>query len=93
MSKVGIVLGIFVFYAFIIVIFGLMGKSEMVNSKICNNATLSSDCANLPSSFTFLSSISFFFQGINFTLSSIPGWANFLLFFPLGITLLWAVLP
>lgn len=36
--------------------------------------------------------IGFFFSGIFFSLSSIPFWINTILFMPLGITLIWAII-
>jgi len=96
MSKVAVVLGIFTFYCFIIVIFGLMGRSDIISSRVCNGVTIGNSTGSqcdIPQNFSILTGFSFFLQGIGFTISSIPFWANFILFFPLGITIAWSVLP
>lgn len=83
-NNAGIILAIFTFYIAIGVLFGLIGMNQLQADAF----TTPED----PSGLTFLSQIGFFFSGIGFTLSSIPLWANTLLFLPLGIVLFYIVL-
>ena len=73
-----IVLGVFSFYAAIVVVAGLVGAGLIVSQL---------PVLEEPSTIGFLSQIGLFFEGIFFTFGGIPAWANTLLFLPLGITL------
>lgn len=79
-----IILSIFTFYIFIFIILGFVGSSFAASTSFGNPEN--------PDAFTFLTSISYFFTGIGFSISSIPAWANILLFLPLGVTILYIVL-
>lgn len=107
MGNTAAIFSIFLFYTVIFVILGLMGVSEAkaslcnVNSE--NYDTISQDCTSTPNTIhwwdsiipsgvkTTLSSIGFFFKGIFFSLSILPWWANMILFFPLGLAIVWAI--
>lgn len=78
-TNANLVLSMFAFYITIIVLLGLIGSSVVQAQGFSTPPE--------PSTFTFLSQISYFFQGIGFVLSDLPAWANTLLFLPLGITL------
>ena len=80
-----IVLAIFGFYIFIGVMFGLIGSGL---------ATSAGDVPDVPepSGIGFLAQIFYFVAGIGFTISSIPVWANVLLFAPLSITIFYIIL-
>lgn len=75
-NNAGIVLTIFAFYICIIVLFGLVGSSQLQTNKNFDSP---------PDG--ILAQIAFFFQGIGFTIGSLPFWANSLIFLPLGITI------
>lgn len=77
-----IVLSIFGFYIIIGVILGLAGESLAVGAA---NATFTTPPN--PSILGFLTQIGYFFAGIAYSLSSLPAWADILLFLPLGVTL------
>lgn len=79
-----LVLTIFTFYVGIIVLMGLIGGSIQ--------ATQDVGTPEEPSLGGIISTISFFFSGIGFSLSGIPVWANLILFLPLGITILYILL-
>lgn len=80
-----IILTIFAFYAFIIVIFGLIGSSQLQTNSALGTVPQ-------PSTVTFLGQISLFIQGIFFTISTIPVWANAIIFTPISYTLFYVVL-
>lgn len=79
-----IVLSIFGFYIFVFVMMGLAGMSS------------GTELSSVPSpSFNILDllgSVGFFIKGIGVTISQLPGWANTLLFAPLGIAVLYITL-
>lgn len=79
-----IILAIFAFYIVIGVLFGLIGSASLTAQEFST--------PDDPSTFSFLNQIGYFFSGIGYTLGSIPGWANTLLFLPLGITLAYIIL-
>lgn len=80
-----LLLAIFTFYIVIAVVLGLYGRSELVG----NALTAPSED---PSAISFLSQIGLFFSGIFFSLAEIGVWANFILFTPLALTLLYIIL-
>lgn len=84
-NNAGIILTIFAFYTIIFVLLGLLGTSSLSTSAFTAP----------PTSVTFLgflTQIGFFFQGIAFSVSGIPVWANLILFFPLGVTVLYIII-
>lgn len=91
MSKVTVVLAIFVFYCVIFALFGLIGYGD-AKTKICDvqNGELH-DCVGSDTS--FFGKVSFFLGGFSFTVSSLPWWADAIIFVPLGIVLLAVFIP
>lgn len=79
-----IILSIFTFYIVIFVILGFVGSSF--------EASTSFDTPDDPDGLSFLSQIGYFFGGIGFSISSLPAWANIMLFLPLSIVLLYILL-
>lgn len=78
------ILSIFGFYIIIILLFGFIGIGSAASHSFAS--------PDEPGALTFLSQIGYFFSGIFFTLGNIPGWANTILFLPLGITLFYIML-
>jgi len=74
-----LILTMFTFYIGIIVLMGLIGGGIQASQEI--------GTPEEPTVTGIFSFISFFFNGIAFSLSGIPVWANTILFLPLGITL------
>lgn len=79
-----IILSIFGFYVFVIVMMGLIGGSAISTSL----STPSNPTTNPLSIFDY---VSYFFQGIGFSISELGIIGNSLLFLPLGITIAYIV--
>lgn len=80
-----ILLGITIFYAFVFVMMGLIGMGLSTTTQLTNPST--------PNVYTGgLSDIGFFFSGIGFSITNLPGWANFMIFMPGGVTILYIIL-
>ena len=96
MGRATVILAIFAFYFFIFVMFGLMGLND-AKTNLCSKIAAPSagvsveDCLQSPSFSSPFSSFSLFFYAMFFTIVLLPWWANIILFAPLGVTILWAI--
>lgn len=84
-TNASLVLTIFTFYLAIVVILGLYGRSELVNSA-------PQAPSEEPGLLSFLSQVALFFEGIFFSISELGAWGNLLLFTPLALTLFYIIL-
>jgi hypothetical protein len=84
-----VVLSILAFYITIIILMGLIGESfPEARASVSGNAALLQNPGNPSTSpLSVFDYVGVFFAGLSFTLSSIPFWANTILFLPLIFTL------
>lgn len=80
-----LILSIFAFYGGVFVILGLIGQDGISSTAITTTT-------ETPSTLGFLGQLGFFFQGLAFTISALPAWANILLFGSLSVTLFYIFL-
>lgn len=81
-DNTGYILSIFGFYVFLGVLLGLVGSSFLPSEEF-------EQPTEGFSVLTAISYVGYFFSGLFFSISSIPAWANVILFLPLSITLLY----
>lgn len=85
MVKTDFILAMIVFYVFLGVLLGLIGREELINNG-------DFQAPDNPGLLGFITDVAVFFQGLAFSISSFPFWANAILFLPIGLTLLWVIL-
>ncbi len=83
MAKETVILSIFGFYVFLFILLGFIGTSFQTTQEFGDAESLEIT--------GFLGTLTFFVTNIKFAITGLPGWANTILFLPLGITIAYII--